>query len=185
MFEAAVVNVQVKIRTREVGANVIEAVEERAKAMTEGVCTRHGYVKLGSAEVLGVSEGVLSRIDMGQHYTFQVEMKIDVCNPVRGFRFWGVVRSTNWLGALVEGGYRDADGTMVPVISAVVVKNPTQTKNEAPLDDVKVGDELYLEFLSGSVKAGDARVSAFARTLDPPRQTSPDEVLPEASTTTT
>lgn len=165
MFSTAVIRHTVKLQAREVGANVREVIEDRARSLIEGVCGEHGYVRPNSLRMMGMSHGKLSDIDMGKSYSFDATFKAEVCNPVRGLRFNALVRSMNRFGMLCEGGYYDPDNSMVPVIEVVVVRNPATIPNEVDVGDLQIGDEIGIEILGRNFELRDSRISAFGRTV--------------------
>lgn len=165
MFQVVSFKHAVKLKANEVGTNVKEVIEDRARSMIEGVCGEHGYVRNNSVRMIDVSSGVLSKIDMGRHYTFTGTFKAEVCNPVPGLRFNALVRSINRFGLLAEGGYYDPDGTMVPVIEIVIVRNPTTIVNEVDIDELQVGDEVGVEVMGRQFDLRESRISAYGRTV--------------------
>eukprot|EP00873_Tetraselmis_striata_P043756 jgi/Tetstr1/464020/TSEL_008825.t1 len=165
MFTTAVIRHTVKLQAREVGANVREVVEDRARSLLEGVCGESGYVRPSSLRLVGMSHGRLGDIDMGKSYSFDATFKAEVCNPVRGLRMNALVRSINRFGMLCEGGYYDPDNSLVPVIEVVVVRNPSTIPNEVDLNDLQIGDEVGLEILGRNFELRDSRISAFGRTV--------------------
>jgi DNA-directed RNA polymerase subunit E'/Rpb7 len=165
MFSRASFVHRVKLRATDVGSNLREVIDERVRTQLEGVCCEHGYVRPNSLRVMDVSEGRLSRIDMARHYTFDVSVSAEVCNPVPGLRFNALIRSVNRFGALAEGGYYDPDGTLVPVVEIVVVRNPATLQNEVDIDAVRVGDEIGVEVLGRQFDLRESRISAYGRTV--------------------
>lgn len=165
MFSTAVIRHTVKLQAREVGANVREVIEDRARSLIEGVCGEHGYVRPNSLRMTGMSHGRLNDIDMGKSYSFDATFKAEVCNPVRGLRFNALVRSINRFGMLCEGGYYDPDNSMVPVIEVVVVRNPATIPNEVDVGELQIGDEIGVEVLGRNFELRDSRISAFGRTV--------------------
>ena len=168
MFSSAVIRYTVKLQAKEVGSNVREVVEDRARSLLEGVCGESGYVRPDSLRMVSVSPGRLGDIDMGRSYSFDATFKAEVCNPVRGLRMTAIVRSMNRFGMLCEGGYYDPDNSLVPVIEIVVVRNPATIPNEVDLSDLQVGDEVGVEVLGRSFELRDSRISAFGRTVRDP-----------------
>jgi hypothetical protein len=166
MFRTAVIRQRMKVRAAEVGSNVDEVLQDRARALLEGVCGKDGYVRPGSVELLRMSEGALSSIDMGRHYEFQVTLRAEVCNPAPGLRFKALVREVNNFGVLAEGGFFNAQGILVPVIEVVVVRETAVSKNEVDLEGVKPGDEICVELLGRRYELRDKRISAFGRAVE-------------------
>nr|WRJ69520.1 putative DNA-directed RNA polymerase subunit Rpb7 [Oceanusvirus sp.] len=165
MFQVVSFKYPVKLKVGEIGSNVRDVIEDRARALLEGICGEHGYVRHNTLRMTDVSSGVLSKIDMGRHYTFTASLKAEVCNPVAGLRFNALVRSINRFGMLAEGGYYDPDGTMVPVIEIIVVRNPATIKNEIDVMDLQVGDEVGVEVLGRQFELRESRISAYGRTV--------------------
>jgi hypothetical protein len=165
MFQVVYFKAPVKLKVGEIGSNVREVIEDRARALLEGICGEHGYIRHNTLRMIDSSNGLLSKIDMGRHYTFTASFKAEVCNPVAGLRFNALVRSINRFGLLAEGGYYDPDGTMVPVIEIIVVRNPATIKNEIDVGDLQVGDEVGVEVLGRQFELRESRISAYGRTV--------------------
>lgn len=166
MFKTAVIRQRMKVRAAEVGSNVADVLQDRAKALLEGVCGKDGYVRPGSVELLRMSEGVLSSIDMGRHYEFAVVLRAEVCNPVPGLRFKALVREVNNFGVLAEGGFFNTHGILVPVIEVVLVRETVVSQNEVDLGALKPGDEVGVELLGRRYELRDKRISAFGRAVE-------------------
>lgn len=179
MFQTSVIRCPIKLKVAEVARNVREVVEARAKKMLEGICSYVGYAKPGSLRLLQMGPGVLSGIDMGRHFTFQCTFAAEVCNPAPGTRMKAYVRSVNRFGALVEGGYIDHMGTLVPVIELVVIRDPTIAKNEVDVADLAPGDEVGVEVLGRRFELRDTRIAGYGRTV---LEVGGSEVAPGIST---
>ncbi|AUF82378.1 putative DNA-directed RNA polymerase subunit Rpb7 [Tetraselmis virus 1] len=165
MFQVISFKHPIKLKASEIGSNVREVIEDRARALMEGVCGEHGYIRQNTLRMTDVSSGKLSKIDMGRHYTFVGTFKAEVCNPVPGLRFNALVRSINRFGMLAEGGYYDPDGTLIPVIEIVIVRNPATIVNEVDLDELQIGDEIGVEVLGRQFELRESRISAYGRTV--------------------
>jgi hypothetical protein len=165
MFRASIIRYNVKLKVTEVGRNVSDVVEARARKMLEGTCSYVGFTKPGSLRLVQMGPGVLSAIDMGRHYSFQCSFAGEVCNPPAGSRFKAYVRSINRFGMLVEAGYLDPMGTLVPVVELVVIRDPTIARNEVPIDDLALGDAVGVEVLGRRFDLRDTRITGFARTV--------------------
>jgi hypothetical protein len=175
MFAQAVIRQRVKLAVAEVGSNVRDIIENRGIAMMEGVCTVYGYVRPGTMQLVEVSPGRLSYIDMGRHYTFECKFRADVCNPLPGSKFRAHVRSMNQFGILAEAGYWDDHGKLVPVIEVVIVRDPSLSRNLVDIDSLAIGDDVGVELLSQRFELRDTRVTAHGRTVPLEEVTKPDE----------
>lgn len=177
MFQTAVIHQTIKLTAQEIASNVRMVVEERARALLEGVCGEHGYVRSGTLRMVHMAPGKLTNIDMGRRYSFDATFKADVCNPVVGLRFNAIVRSVNRFGVLAEGGYYDDDGTMVPVIEVVVVRNTATVVNEVDVGELQAGDELGIELLGRRFEMRDVRISAYGRAVKDVEDAEPIPVI--------
>jgi hypothetical protein len=173
MFRPAVFKRRVKLRAAEVGSNVRDTLERRARALLEGLCGREGFVRPGTVHLLDVSPGHLSTIDMGRHYEYALVLRAEVCNPAPGLQFSALVRETNNFGVLAEGGYFDESGTLVPVIEVVLVRDTVIAKNEVDVTKLKPGDEVGVELLGKRFELRDRRISAFGRAVAKVRTVDP------------
>jgi hypothetical protein len=163
MFVNAVFQHRVRLSMQEVGGNVRSAVEHRAMAMLEGVCSENGFVKPGTVRLLDMGQGCLSSADMCRYVNFDCTVRAEVYNPPPKFRHTAFVRSMNAFGALLEAGYWDERGVLVPVIEVVVVRDPVVSANEAPLDGLEVGDSAVVEILSSRFDLRDTHMTGYGR----------------------
>lgn len=165
MFDTCVIDHTVKIPARQVGKNLVDVMEMRARSDLEGKCGPEGYIRPGSTKILTHGRGELIDIDFGKSYMFYLKIKCEICNPLPGLRFKAIVQAHNKIGVLAEGGFFDNFGNLVPVLEVVVIKDTVMLQNEIPTEDLEVGDEVNIEVLGRVYELHDTRIRAFGRTV--------------------
>lgn len=171
MFHNARFVHRAKLPVSRVGRNVRDVVEAETRRDLEGRCTCHGFVRPDSVKIVDVDSGTLTDVDFGQHFVFTVTVLAEVCKPIPGQRFRGVVRGVNKVGLIAEAGYFDENGTLVPVAETVLINKTVLLENEVPLNALDVGDSVNVEILAGTYELFDNRIQTFGRSvvsLDPP-----------------
>lgn len=165
MFETCIVDHTIKVPARQVGKNLHDVIEMRARSELEGKCGPEGYIRPGSTKILTHGRGELIDIDFGKSYMFYLKVKCEICNPLPGLRFKAIVQAHNKIGVLAEGGFFDNFGNLVPVLEVVVIKDTVMLQNEVPTEELEVGDEVNIEVLGRVYELHDTRIRAFGRTV--------------------
>ena len=164
MFFDCVFPFRVRLHMREVGRNVRQVVEERARSLLEGVCSENGYVRPGTLRMIDMARGELTGADMCRYAGFDCRFRAEMYNPPPRTRHSAYVRSVNSFGALLEAGYwDDASGALVPVIEVVVVRDPTISNNEVAVEGLRPGDEVTVEIVSARFELRDTRLTGYGR----------------------
>ena len=127
LFVRVVVKDSIKIHASLVAAGSLEAVTQRLQSKYEQVCSRHGYIRKGSIEVLKYSLGRVEMDALNGDVTYIVQYSADVANPTIGSVVSATVKNMNKFGILAESGVRLPDGSYVPVLD--ILDSPTDGRN--------------------------------------------------------
>lgn len=165
MFDTCIIDHTIKIPAKHVGKNLMDIIELRTRSELEGKCGPQGFIRPGSTKILSHGKGELVDIDFGKSYMFNLKIKCEICNPLRGLRFKALVQAHNKIGVLAEGGFFDNFGNLIPVLEVVVIKDTVMLQNEIPTDELEVGDEVNIEVLGRVYELHDTRIRAFGRTV--------------------
>lgn len=144
-----------------------EHILQKIQYNLEGVCSRFGYIRPGSIEIVRRSMGSLMKAHFNGHIRYDVVCKADVCNPVRGMVFKAVVRKKNELGVLAEGGI-PIDGVQMPVLDVLIPRRSAGIISDIDLETVDVGDEIFVEILGKRYQLHDKKISIIARAVKEP-----------------
>lgn len=144
--------------------NIDDHVHEKIKKSLEGICSRFGYIRPGSIEIVKRSMGCLMKAHFNGHIKYDIVCKADVCNPVRGMVFKAIVKNKNELGILAEGAII-IDGTKLSVLDVLIPRRSAGITSEIDLDTVDVGDEIFAEVLGKRYQLNDKKISVIARAV--------------------
>jgi hypothetical protein len=144
--------------------NIDDHVHEKIKKSLEGICSRFGYIRPGSIEIVKRSMGCLMKAHFNGHIKYDIVCKADVCNPVRGMVFKAIVKNKNELGILAEGAII-LDGTKLSVLDVLIPRRSAGITSEIDLDTVDVGDEVFAEVLGKRYQLNDKKISVIARAV--------------------
>ena len=164
-FVKSILFERIKLPPKDMHAKYRERIAEILVNKVEGKCTRHGYIKRGSVEVLQVMMGKVEAQLFRGNVVFTVKFRAEVCNPVVGSVIQGKVQNINSFGILCMCGYLDGSGKMNYVLEVIVPKQAFSQKirSEVELDRVKVGDEVNIEIISKKFELEDKQVSAVGK----------------------
>lgn len=90
---------KVPVHPRLMNKHILTSVRNLLVSSVEGRCTRHGYVRKGSVEILHVSDASID-MEAGTSAIFNVTYEADVCNPPVGNVIKCRVENLNQFGAL-------------------------------------------------------------------------------------
>lgn len=149
--------------------NMDELIRERLQKSLEGVCSRFGYIRPGSIDIVRRSMGCLMKAHFNGHIRYDVVCKAEVCNPARGMVFKVTVRNKNELGILAEG-HIVMDGNRMPVLDVLIPRRSAGITSDIDLDEVNTGDEIHVEVLGKRYQLLDKKISIIARAIKEPQK---------------
>ena len=85
----------IQLPPKDLNGNFDEIIEKKMKSKLEGLCSRFGYIKPGSLEVVRRSAGMFMKQHFNGHIRFDIYCKGDVCNPPQGMVVEAVVKNKN------------------------------------------------------------------------------------------
>jgi DNA-directed RNA polymerase subunit E'/Rpb7 len=134
----------------------------------EGKCSKYGYIRAGSIEIVKISMGTLRMFSLNGDVVFRVVFRADVSNPIVGQSFSAKVLNVNKFGILAAAGLTDSSNnndafdTFVPIIDIVVPKTGTiHTDASIDLNTIKRDDVLLVELLGKKFTLNDTKISAI------------------------
>jgi len=134
----------------------------------EGVCSRFGYIKPGSLEIVRRSAGMFGKQHFNGYIRFDIHCKGDVCNPPQGMVVEATVKNKNALGLLAESSMVMDDGTTIPVLDIIVPKKSNGISSEIDLEDVQIGDHIFIMVMGKRYQLNDTNISIIGRAVKQP-----------------
>lgn len=165
---------RVKLSPRDLHAGYVKALTRSLRESFEGKCTKYGYIKRGSIDVVQVYMGSVEAQTFRGFTNFTVKFKADVCNPTLGAVVVAKVQNINGFGILCTCGYVDdamGGGKYVPILEIITPKHTQSIKSEVDLSSVKVGDEVNVEIMGKKFELMDTKISTIGRIVKKVRDT--------------
>jgi DNA-directed RNA polymerase subunit E'/Rpb7 len=145
----------------------------KLKNTLEGVCSRHGYIKGGSLQILKRSSGKLIKQHFNGYVYFTVMCRAEVCNPANDFVVQAKVVNKNELGICAESYI---DGTATPVIDIIVPKKTAGIASEVDVDGISIGDEIFVMVIGKRFQLNDKKISIIGKVVRNPKAASLQDV---------
>jgi DNA-directed RNA polymerase subunit E'/Rpb7 len=124
----------------------------------EGKCSRYGYIKRNTIEILKFSPGNIRMFSLNGDAVYVVQFSGLVCNPSIGSMISGKISNTNKFGVLIT--IQDEDRT--PFID-VIVPNNTNIDSDISVLDLSIGDNVNIEIIGKKFSINDAKISAIGK----------------------
>ena len=179
LFLRMLLKEKIKVTPSELSADVRQHIVDRLVAKCEGKCTKHGYVRRGSIEVLKVSLGRVDMATLNGDVVYVTQFSADVCNPCVGSTLKARVVNSNRFGLLAEAGVRDGEtGAYTSVMDIIIAKQTVSMKSEVDLETVRVNDHVLVEVMGKKFDLDDQKLSVVGRVL---RSSAADALRPALS----
>lgn len=160
----------VQLAPSELRVDFNEAILTKLRNDLEGICTRFGYIRPRSIEIIKRSAGQFVKQHFNGHIRFEMVCKAEVCNPPQGLVVKAVVRVKNEMGVLAESSI-EMNGKKVPVLDIIVPLRAAGITSEINLEHVNVGDEIYVSVLSKRYQLRDKKISVIGKAVISPSET--------------
>jgi len=159
IFIKSLLTENVKLPASKINKNYKDVIAQELKHKIEGKCTKHGYIKNGSVEISSIQSGVVEMASLNGNMVFTVKFSAEVCNPVVGSVVRCIVTNINKFGILAE---------VKPVLEIIIAKNTVGIKSDIDLDNIKIGDYVFVEVVGKKFELGDTRISIVGRVVSQP-----------------
>lgn len=153
---------QVQMSPSELDENFEETLLHKLQSTYEGVCSRFGYIKYGSIQIMERSVGQLMKPHFNGHIRFELSVIAEVCNPVEGMVVTAIIKNRNQLGVLAES-YTQIGDKRIPVLDIIIPKRTAGITSEIVLDNLNIGDSVYVEILGKRYQLNDKKISIIGR----------------------
>jgi len=148
-----------------------EIIKNKMKESLEGVCSRFGYIKPGSLQVIKRSIGLFGKQHFNGYIKFELLCKGEACNPPQGLVVEAIVKNKNALGLLAESSMF-INGEKIPVLDIIVPKKSNGIASEIDLDEVQVGDSIFVMVMGKRYQLNDTNISIIGRAVKQPQSQS-------------
>lgn len=168
MFLPVRFKTSVQIAPGDLNDNFDETIKAKLKDTLEGVCSRYGYIKPGSLEIIKRSAGLFTKQHFNGHLRFEIQCRGDVCNPAQGLVVQAVVKNKNAMGLLAESSIEIANNT-VPILDIIIPKKSNGIMSEIDLEEVQIGDHIYVMVMGKRYQLNDTSISIIGRAVKKPK----------------
>jgi len=134
----------------------------------EGICSRYGFIKAGSLEILKRSAGKLMKQHFNGYIQFMVLCKGEVCNPTKDSIIKARVVNKNALGILAESYIEGSD---IPVLDIIVPKKTAGIISEIEVEDISIGEDIFIMVIGKRFQLNDKKISIIGRVVGDPGKT--------------
>ena len=173
---------QVYLAPAELDARYQERLEDKLKKNFEGICTKHGFIKPGSIEIIKKSPGTFIKEYFNGYIKFEIQCRAETCNPVQGSIVSAVIKNKNQLGILAESSMDD-----LPILDIIVPIKTAGIISQINVDTLQIGDTISVEVMGKKFQMSDRKISVIGRVIQgeeeepatPALQEEEEEVEPE------
>ena len=144
-----------------------DIIKDKMKETLEGVCSRFGYIKPGSLQIIKRSAGLFGKQHFNGYIRFDLLCKGEACNPPQGLVVEAIVKNKNALGLLAESSMF-INGEKIPVLDIIIPKKSNGISSEIDLDEVQIGESIYVMVMGKRYQLNDTNISIIGRAVKQP-----------------
>lgn len=155
----------VQLDPRQLTRDFEDNILKKLKKDLEGICSRFGYIRQGTLEIIKRSTGVLLKPHFNGHIKFDVVCRAFVCNPVEGFVVPAIIKNKNQLGILAESSIL-VDSQRVPILDIIIPQRSAGIISEVDLDSFQIGDMIMVEVIGKRSQLFEKKMSIIGRAVN-------------------
>lgn len=153
----------VKLSPKLLNKNYVKHIKEILKRKYEGICSRHGYIKKNSIEIVKTGTGKIETHSFHGYVIFNVTYQAKVCNPTVGSIIKCKVKNMNDFGILCDAGIIE-NGVYTHVIDIIILKNSNNINTNIELvKNIKLDDTVFVEIIGKKYNLNNKRISAIGK----------------------
>jgi DNA-directed RNA polymerase subunit E'/Rpb7 len=154
-----------------------DRIYDKLKSIYEGLCTKHGYIRPNSIEIVKKSNGTFVKEYFNGHIKFDLQCRADTCNPVQGSVVSAVIKNKNQLGILAETVI-DLDDKKVPILDIIIPIKSAGIISQINLDNLQIGDTISVEVMGKKYQMKDKKISIIGRVISSAVKKEVEELTP-------
>ena len=136
------------------------------KKKYEGICSKFGYIKQNSIELLSVHKGSIELSTFHGYVLFDVEFNASICNPAIGSIVKCKVKNINVFGILCTSGITEY-GQYQNILNIIIPKQDSQFTNHPDLlENISINDEVNVEILGKKYILNNKNINVFGKIID-------------------
>ena len=155
---------KVKLSPKHLNKNYKQVIHNVLVKKNEGQCSKHGYIKPNSIEIIQISMGTVETHTLHGYINFMVKFKALVCNPTTGSIIKCKVVNSNNFGVLCASGSIIND-VYTEIIDVIVPKNSLSICSDPAIDmnALKKNDLVKVEIVGKKFEIHDIKISAVGK----------------------
>tara|TARA_Y100000389_G_scaffold204275_1_gene256006 strand:- start:606 stop:1352 length:747 start_codon:yes stop_codon:yes gene_type:complete len=132
----------------------------------EGICSKFGYIKQNSIELLSVHKGFIELSTFHGYVLFEIEFNASICNPSIGSIVKCKVKNINAFGLLCTSGIIE-QGKYHNILNIIIPKQDSQFTNDPDvLQNISINDEINVEILGKKYILNNTNINVFGKVID-------------------
>lgn len=132
----------------------------------EGICSKFGYIKQNSIELLSVHKGSIELSTFHGYVLFDIDFKASICNPAIGSVVKCKVKNINVFGLLCTSGITE-EGQYQNILNIIIPKQESQLTNTPNLlENISINDEVNVEILGKKYILNNKNINVFGKIID-------------------
>jgi len=136
------------------------------KKKYEGICSKFGYIKQNSIELLSVNKGLIELSTFHGYVLFDVEFNASICNPAIGSIVKCKVKNINVFGILCTSGITEY-GQYQNILNIIIPKQDSQFTNHPDIfNNIAINDEINVEILGKKYILNNKNINVFGKIID-------------------
>ena len=163
-FIFATFNDKVKLTPKMINNNILSNILKVLKIKNEGKCSKHGYIKSNSIEIVSKSFGKIEMQSLHGYVIYDVQFKACVCNPVIGNHIECVVKKINNFGILCTSQINE-NGSMVDVLDIIIPKHSYRIKSNVDFNDINVDINVIIEIVGKKYQLNKKTISVVGKII--------------------
>jgi hypothetical protein len=165
LFVPIKVKANIQLNARDIDEDIDGTILQKFKSVYEGKCTRFGYIRPNSLQVVNRTDGRLEKIGKRVHY--YVTCLAEACDDIKGMVVEAKVLSTNMAVVLAETSIPGGGGdSVIPLLDILIPKRSVGIQSEIDLSQVQVGQTVLVEVMGKRYQFEDTRISIIGRAVD-------------------
>jgi len=168
----------IQLSPAELDSKYQERIYGKLRDTYEGLCTKYGYMKPNTIEIVKRSYGNFMKEHFNGYIRFELICRAEVCNPVQGNVVQAVIKNKNQLGILAECS-TELDGKKVPILDIIIPIKSAGIISQVNLDSLQLGDSIMVEVLGKKYQMKDKKISIIGRVISRDLPEEPEEPIEE------
>jgi DNA-directed RNA polymerase subunit E'/Rpb7 len=154
----------VQLMPIELDSRYQERIYEKLRFAYEGTCTKFGYIKPQSIEIVKRSCGNFVKQNFNGAIRFDVICRGEVCNPIQGSIVSALIKNKNELGILAESTM-ELENETIPILDIIIPIKSAGIISEIDLDKLFIGDTINVEVMGKKYQMKDKKISIIGRVI--------------------